>query len=210
MPKLKHRSLLTYVGIFFALYFIVYFVWAAVRYPDAKREDEACDAIRKLGGEVIPWAQFIGEPGYRKIIAVRLTGPKIMDDDLELVRSLNGPGTVDLRDSQVTDAGLKHLIGLKRLHALILSGTKITDVGLETVSSVNGLVGLELERTPVTDAGLEHLRGLVALKWLYLRDTKVTEAGVKRLQQALPNCAIAWDPPTMDEQHIPKVSDQHR
>ena len=47
-----------------------------------------------------------------------------------------------------------------------------------------------IEHTKVTDAGLEHLKGLPLLNELNLADTKVTDEGVKRLQQALPICAI--------------------
>jgi len=202
--------LLTYVGIFFALYFIVYIGWFAVRFPQAKRQEEASIAIKKLGGEVIPWAEFIGEPGYRKIIGVRFDDSEVTDDDLELLRSLNGPGALALRNTKISDGGLKHLIGLKRLHSLDLDGTKITDVGLETVSRMKGLVGLGLNGTCVTDAGLEHLRSLTDLGWLYLRNTKVTEAGIRRPQQALPKCSIAWEPPTKDERQSPAAPDQLR
>ena len=43
----------------------------------------------------------------------------------------------------------------------------------------------------MTDAGLEHLKGLTKLETLNLEQTKVTDAGVKRVQQALPKCAIS-------------------
>ena len=74
----------------------------------------------------------------------------------------------ELRDSQVTDAGLVHLKGLTKLRELYLDETK------------------------VTDAGLEHLAGLTNLqKGLNLTLTQITDAGVAELQKALPNCDIS-------------------
>jgi hypothetical protein len=187
-PKPKRRRLLGFVLALVAIYFI----WGAARYPQEKRQQEAAIAIRQLGGEIAWWAELVGEPGYRKVIGVQLTGSRVTDYDLQHLRSLNGPGTVNLSDTKVTDAGLVHLLGLKRLTGLRLRGTEITDAGLESVMRMYGLQGLDLEHTQVTDAGLEHLRSLANLEWLWIRHTKVTEAGVKKLQQALPNCSIAW------------------
>jgi hypothetical protein len=62
----------------------------------------------------------------------------------------------------VTDAGLKHLRGLKSLRLL------------------------DLTRSRVTDAGLKHLRGLTNLECLILNDTQVTDAGRRALQKVLP------------------------
>jgi hypothetical protein len=200
----KRRGPLTYIGTFFAIYLGVYFVWFAIRFPQAQRQERAVIAINKLGGHVIPWVEFIGEPGYRKLLGVELSDSNVTDDDLELLASLNGPGDLNLTNTKVSDAGLRHLVGLKRLHSLELNRTKITDAGLETIGTIHELVGLDLERTEVTDAGLDHIRGLTNLVWLDLRDTKVTKLGLNKLQQALPNCKIHWDPPPNGE---PKKAD---
>ena len=73
---------------------------------------------------------------------------------------------LNLYRTQVTDAGLKELAGLKSLHTLDLRGTQ------------------------VTDAGLKELAGLKSLHTLYLSGTQVTDAGVAELQKALPDCRI--------------------
>jgi len=67
-----------------------------------------------------------------------------------------------------------------------LSNTQVTDVGLVHLKGLRKLDRLHLTGTQVTDAGLEHLKGLTNLEWLYLRSTQVTDAGVAELKKALP------------------------
>lgn len=49
--------------------------------------------------------------------------------------------------TQVTDAGLKNLAGLKALQGLDLSYTNVTDEGLKTLGELEGLQWLNLEGT---------------------------------------------------------------
>ena len=75
---------------------------------------------------------------------------------------------LNLRDTKVTDAGLRHLKGWPKLRALGFRVTKITDTGLM------------------------HLKGLTELRRLDLRFTEnITHAGVAELQKALPACEIS-------------------
>ena len=98
---------------------------------------------------------------------------------------------LNLRYTQVTDAGLKELAGLKSLHTLGLSGTQVTDAGLKELAGLKSLHTLYLSETQVTGAGLKELAGLKSLHTLYLSYTKVTGAGVAELQKALPALAIS-------------------
>jgi hypothetical protein len=72
-----------------------------------------------------------------------------------------------------------------------LSNTRVTDAGLKHLKEMTDLQTLHLGRTKVTDAGLEHLKGMTRLKHLDLRNTQVTEAGANGLKQALPNVRIS-------------------
>ena len=54
------------------------------------------------------------------------------------------PFGLDLAGTQVTDAGLKELAGLKILHALYLGGTRVTDAGLKELRKA--LPGCEISR----------------------------------------------------------------
>ena len=78
------------------------------------------------------------------------------------------PFGLNLSGTQVTDAGLKELDGLKNLHTLHLGGTKVTDRGLKELVGLKNLHTLDLSFTAVTDAGLAELqKALPACKIIY-------------------------------------------
>lgn len=104
--------------------------WRAVRFPQARRQQEAAMEIKKLGGKVIWWAEAIGEPGYQKVLAAELTGPQVTDAALEHLRYLHGLRSVDLSNSAITDAGLDTLCQIDSLNSIELTGTKVTDSGV--------------------------------------------------------------------------------
>lgn len=113
---------------------------------------------------------------------------------------------------KLTDAGVKHLAGLKRLENVHLSNGGLGDGTLEVLSTLPNLkamslqgnaftneglahlVGMEqleslwvgLGKGEITDAGLVHLEGLTNLKTLDLQRTGVTEKGLDELKKALP------------------------
>ena len=103
---------------------------------------------------------------------------------------------LELTSTKVTDAGLEHLEGLSQLQWLNLRSTQVIGTGLKHLERLPNLEVLDLDDTPITDAELENLKGLKHLGQLSLCDTKVTHEGVKKLQQALPTCAIFWWQPT--------------
>ena len=64
-----------------------------------------------------------------------------------------------LRNTTVTDAGLKHLVArLSQLQQLDIASTHITDAGLEYLKGLTRLQTLDLDGTQITYAGLEHLK----------------------------------------------------
>jgi hypothetical protein len=102
--------------------------------------------------------------------------------------------TLDLSDTGVTDAGLKHLAGLTALQELILWTAGVTDAGLKELKGLKDLRVLALRGPQVTDAGLVHLKGLKKLERLTLSGTRVTDAGVKAIKEAIPGLkVVAWD-----------------
>ena len=137
--------------------------WLAAEMKEAKRQKEAVDKIEKLGGSVEydwqgdvihlprPNAQPPGPAWVRNVVG---------DDFLTVVVS------VDLDDTQTTDAALEVIEGLPQVLELGLSKTK------------------------VTDSGLEHIRGLHELRMLFLFRTEVTDLGVRRLRGSLHTCKI--------------------
>jgi hypothetical protein len=84
---------------------------------------------------------------------------------------------VDLTNKNVTDAGLKELVGLKQLQELDHSGTEVTELGLKELAVFKQLRKLELYQTKTTNAGLKELAALKQLQELVLWNTKVTVQG---------------------------------
>ena len=73
---------------------------------------------------------------------------------------------LNLDQTTITDGGLRHLPGLKRLRELLLNSTK------------------------VTDDGLRHLTRLSGLRYLWIANTNVSNTGITEFKKALPNCRV--------------------
>lgn len=105
-----------------------------------KLQEEAIDAIKKLGGKVA-----LDKSGNAIIVT--------LEDPFAVV---DGP--------KVTDDTLKHMKVLTSLRRLILSGTKISDAGLVHLKGLASLETLHLNGTKITDAGLAHLKGMAGMQ----------------------------------------------
>jgi hypothetical protein len=130
--------------------------------------------------------------GAAQLQMLNLCGTRVTDTGMQHLRKLTQLRRLWLIGTPVTGDGCEHLKGLTQLEDLNLSGTRVTDAGLEHLQGMAGLLTLNLIDTPITDAGLAHLNGLTQLQELFLWHTHVSDEGVKRLQQALPNCKVAY------------------
>jgi len=101
------------------------------------------------------------------------------DEDLRFVARFVNLKRLYLRDTRISDAGLKNLRPLQNLEVLLLSRTQITDESMEVVAGFQKLETLRLFQTRLTDAGLAQLRQLKHLTELDVGDTQVTEEGLK-------------------------------
>ena len=81
-------------------------------------------AIEKLGGEVTSEYEEMRPPTW---LERQFDDPGDADDPVGVLKVTD----VDLGLTKVTDAGLKHLKGLKSLRSLNLQGTKVTDAGVK-------------------------------------------------------------------------------
>jgi len=106
------------------------------------------------------------------------------------LKSLRRLKRLDLRRMAVKDRGLVHVEGLVGLELLNLKLTEVTDAGMPRLSELTNLRELDLSKNHITDAGLVHLAGMARLQTLHLNGTKVTDEGVKKLQEGLPKCRI--------------------
>ena len=139
---------------------------------------KAIAEIEKLGGKVFQDEKSPGKP----VIYVDLENSKVTDAGLKHLTAFMRLQALILSSNQVTDEGLKHLSGLTKLESLKLGNTRVTDAGLEYLRGMKELQGLDLSYTKVTDAGLEHLKGLSQIQFLDLSATKITSAGIKHLK----------------------------
>tara|TARA_B100001013_G_scaffold48446_1_gene25415 strand:- start:245 stop:502 length:258 start_codon:yes stop_codon:yes gene_type:complete len=58
--------------------------------------------------------------------------------------------------SKVTDAGIAHLAGFRKIEILGISGTQMPDKGPEKLKGLADLKRFSFARNKVTDAGLAH------------------------------------------------------
>ena len=175
------------------------------------------DALRKAGGKVALFARpsvtfsgtKVGDADLPSLKGLRLSSLNLAGTrvkTLEPLEGVRGITFLDIRDTQVgdagmarlegmadletlsiartpvTDRGLAHLGGLKRLRDLDLGGTAISDAGMEHLARLGGLRSLSLVGTRVSDAGLEPLKGLGELEMLDLSGLPITGAGLARLE----------------------------
>ncbi len=126
-----------------------------------------------------------------ELTTLDLRHTNVSDADVKNLAGLKKLHWLSLWGTRVTNVGLKELAGLKKLQWLSLENTGVTDVGLKELAGLQNLTHLSLYAVPtVTDAGVEPLAGLKALQWLDLRGTSVTDAGARKLAALLPSLKI--------------------
>jgi hypothetical protein len=157
--------------------------------------------IRKLGGE----AHFLSRSpglfglfGGRDRISISIPGKPFGDDALARLVENYGDhlSGLQLTNTSITDAGLRHLASLTYLSDLRIGNiyprqalpgaalplNKITDAGLVHLKGLTTLQTLNLGGLPITDAGLDALKDLPNLGGLYLDRTDVSGPGLGRLK----------------------------
>jgi hypothetical protein len=221
-PKPRHKRLATLAGSFLAIIAIAsYFYWLMVRdeHTTAQIQKEfKAEGVQVIFSQAEPREEASLSPFQTMSQTVKVlapTGnltdelmPRIRDinQDLGLVlnncpitdkglASLEGKRNLrwlELRQTKITDEGLKHLRGTD-LEMLDVSATKIDDAGLANLGELElpHLKTLVLEGLGhVTDDGIVHLAHYGKLEWLLVGGTKVTSHGVRRLKQKLPSVTI--------------------
>lgn len=167
---------------------VLLLAWSVV-WPElpaqAPEQEHVVTALKNMGGQVQRDPKAPGQP----VIGLNLSGTRVTNADLALLKPLQGLRTLILTQIAITDAGLQHIEPLLQLRGLFLP-VNITDAWLVHVKGLIHLEHLTLRESQVFDAGLVHLKGLQILKSLGLHGTKVTDAGLRDIQQALPRASI--------------------
>jgi predicted negative regulator of RcsB-dependent stress response len=165
--------------------------YVAYEQRKAREQKAAVEAIEKLGGKVetnnkVPGRspmlrQILGDESVGNVVSVTLNDTDVTDAGLVHLSGLKGLKHLSLNKTQVTDAGLQHLSGLKELTYLCLDGRQMTESGLRHLAGLKELKYLQLQDPELTDAGLVHLAKLKGLKSLFLDNTQVTDSGLVHL-----------------------------
>ena len=121
-------------------------------------------------------------PPPAPVRALRLDNTETNDADLEKICRDN-PELVELTlgNTKITDAGLAHLIQLKKLRKVRISKTAITDAGMTNLAKCETLEDIDVSQTKIGSIGMGELRTLPRLKSLNLYLTLVTDAGLASL-----------------------------
>ncbi len=133
-----------------------------------------------------------------RLRSVLLNASNVQDEQLKELGNIATLQNLDLRNNNVTTAGVAHLVGLKNLKALRLSGNEdVDDDSLKTMAQLSNLKALMLDGCWISADGLKHLKSLTKLEELYLAGTLADEEaaevlaglpGLKKLRVA--QCSI--------------------
>lgn len=148
--------------------------------PTDEQRLAAIKKFEKLGGRI----ETIRLPGSGNVvITLDLENTDFTDADLKGVSSIGAVSDLVLSDCKgVTDARMKELANLNSLAQLWLGGTDVTDTGLKELGNLKKLTILSLTGcNTVTDVGVKELARLNNLTILDLSSTQVTDTGVKEL-----------------------------
>lgn len=85
--------------------------------------------------------------------------------------------SLDLADTDLSDAGMVHLAKFTKLRSLSLFYCNITNTGLRHISQLTRLEALNLDSREIGDDGLWHLRNLKNLKSLDIFSGRITDGG---------------------------------
>lgn len=154
--------------------------WLAVRMDRARRQREAVEAIRALGGQVVydwqstPWGGPAKWPRYPAWLR-NLLGEDFFQRVVTVIfgKSPYQP-TVPPPTSQFTQQ----------------KEPEVVNDDLAVLADFHGLEAVLISSRHVDDTGLEYLYRLKGLRGLHLVHTKVTRKGVQRFQKAVPTCGV--------------------
>jgi hypothetical protein len=165
--------------------------------------------VANIGGSAnfMGWTyRFLGRFDPIERYRICIDRPNFGDEDLDRLVRQHGSriSALDLRNTRVTNEGLRHLEGLSQIHDLILGNdgkpfrqpgttpvSPITDAGLIHLKGLKQLTDLTLCGLPITDSGLGALKDLPQLRMLNLSRTNIEGPGLAGLK-SLPALAYLY------------------
>ncbi|HWE00427.1 MAG TPA: hypothetical protein VG345_15355, partial [Bryobacteraceae bacterium] len=116
----------------------------------------------------------------------------VTDEGLKSLGNLTRLEELDLSGARVTDKGVEYLRNLKSMRRLNLLGAQVSDASIDVLAGMPHLEVLNLYRTRITNAGLAKLQSLKALSDIDLRYSRVTSNGVEALRAAVPALKVRF------------------
>jgi Leucine-rich repeat (LRR) protein len=105
------------------------------------------------------------------------------DSCMAHVARLTGLRVLHLRNTNITAAGIKHVVALKRLRYLSTPDGSLDDAGMAYIGQLSTLTGLYLMQNRLTNAGVQHLAKLRCLAELELGGGQINDDGLAYLAE---------------------------
>jgi hypothetical protein len=112
---------------------------------------------------------------------VLLEGPRITDDGLRHLRGMRKLRSLSVDGCQITSDGLIYFANMDQLRSLSISGTRVAD--LQPIAHLRSLTVLNLRDTQISDSDLGRLSTLIQLTDLSLADTRVSDVGMTSISK---------------------------
>ena len=128
---------------------------------------------------------------HKTIKEIDLSGcHRLREEYLTSVNAMPEIVKLNLYDSSIDDAGVRHLEPIAKMKWLNLDKTSVTDAALVSVAKMSHLEFLHVGSTKISDEGLMALGELKQLKEVVATQTMVTESGVRDLRKKNPALII--------------------
>ncbi|MBI3822955.1 MAG: hypothetical protein HY289_09805 [Planctomycetes bacterium] len=149
--------------------------------------DETLQTLRKIDLlHVIPGVSGKNDTQVKsanEVIELRIRETKLTDVGMKELAHFKNLSKLDISFTAVSNAGIKELQNFKTLTELDLSFTKITNDGMKDLAALEGISILHLGGTDVRAKGLKELAGMKSLSLLYIGNAQLDDAGLKMLRQ---------------------------
>lgn len=160
------------------------------RLPDKEVASADSSLIQDAVAEGFVIKKIVPESNFLEV-RLPFTGQKLSDMELQVLLPIKDQIVwLDFSRGQVQNADLEVIGQLTSLTRLNLANNELTDEGVRHLLGIGELNYLNLYGTQVSDASLSVLKNLPKLRSLYLWQTEVTDAGVAALKAERPDINI--------------------
>ncbi|MBD3675093.1 MAG: hypothetical protein HUJ26_16370 [Planctomycetaceae bacterium] len=109
--------------------------------------------------------------------------PNVTNASMEAVGKMTQLRELYLEDTQLTDTGVRELLGFQNLRVLVLTGTRISDTGVSLLANLETIDVLCLDSTNITGQGLSDLPDTQGMM-LSMKHCPITDDSLKRYLQS--------------------------